>query len=172
MLIGMVSGAFWFLIFLVAHVLLFHWRTIQNRFKAIARIFLLALLGHGATVLVLAQMSAADQHPQGAVAVPVAVGILVMASLFVLYMPFFFTVATSLSVQTMVIVDRNWGRVPVEDLRARFASTNLVTGRLERMVANGYLTCDQGHFRVTPKGRFVARVFGLLKHAWRLGPGG
>jgi hypothetical protein len=100
-------------------------------------------------------------------------GLLVMGCLFVLYMPFFFTIATSLSVQTMILVERSpGGRAEVQELRERFASRQLVAGRLQSMVANGYLVREGDCYRVTTKGRLVARLFGVLKHAWRLGAGG
>ncbi|OAI39519.1 hypothetical protein AYO40_05655 [Planctomycetaceae bacterium SCGC AG-212-D15] len=172
MMVGIFSGCAWFLTFLVCHLALFHWRPLRNRFKAIARIFMTAALGHGLTALVLTPRGP-GLHREPVVWVAFISGWLVMACLFVLYMPFFFSIGTSLSIQTMILVERSAnGRAAVEDLREAFASKQLVAGRLETMVANGYLVCEADRYRVTAKGRLVAAVFGCLKRAWRLGAGG
>lgn len=171
MLLGTISGAFWFAVFVVGHVWLFHARPVSNRFKAIARIFAAALAGHGLAIAVSATWAwpALGGRPWTSL----FTGSIVMACLFVTYMPFFFTIGTSLSVQTMILIDRSaTGSLPVSELREVFASRQLVRGRLETMVANGYLVHEGDRYRASPKGRMVAGVFGLLKNAWRLGAGG
>jgi len=67
-------------------------------------------------------------------------GWLVMACLFVLLMPFLFVVFTSLSIQSCVLAYREGGRIPLADLRARFASVETVERRLKTMVQGGCLT--------------------------------
>jgi hypothetical protein len=162
MVVGIGSAIVLFTLFLVGHLLLFHRRSRPDRFKVIARIFLTALLGHGATILILAGTGIA-----------LASGLLVMLCLFVLYMPFFFTVATSLSIQTLILVERApGGRAPIGNLREAFTSRQLVAGRLQSMVANGYLIRQGDSYQVSAKGRFVASIFRVLKRAWRLGAGG
>lgn len=167
MLPGIVSGTFWFAVFLVAHVWLFHARPVSNRFKAIIRIFAGAVIGHGLTMLFAAEAFGSRGW------MSLLSGLVVMACLFVLYMPFFFTIGTSLSVQTMIRIDRAAGcTVPVTELREAFASKRLLVGRLETMVANGYLVRDGDRYQVSLKGQVIAKVFAALKGAWRLGKGG
>jgi len=100
-------------------------------------------------------------------------GILGYFALFTLYMPFFYTVATSLSVGTIVLLARRVdGKLPVSELFRRFASRTLVEGRLAAMAQNGLLSRQEDVYRLKFRGRLIARTFSLLKRFWRLGPGG
>lgn len=100
------------------------------------------------------------------------VGALVMACLFVLYMPFYYTVAASLSVQTLILLLNAGGRLDTSTLKSRFAAVGLVEGRLRTMRMNGYLLSDGERFCLTPRGRLIARRFEAIKRLWKLGPGG
>ena len=57
-------------------------------------------------------------------------------------------------------------------LHARFASRDIVAGRLEIMASNGYLELGPSGYRVTSKARVMSNLFGFLKAVWKLGPGG
>jgi hypothetical protein len=173
MLLGLVSGAGWFATFLIAHLGVFHFLRLQNRFKCIARLFVAASLGHLATIVVLQQFASVLGDAFGGPALSFCAGLMTMLCLFVIYMPFYFTIAASLSVQSMILIDRSPGRtLPVADLHARFASRKLLAQRLATMVANGYLVPAEDGFRLTFKGRFVGRAFQSIKRLWRLGAGG
>ena len=169
MLLGMCSGAGWFVVFLVGHTLLFHRRPVQNRFKAIARIFLTCLLDHSLAVLVLPMQFSALHGPSVA---SLLTGLVVMACMFVLYMPFFFSIGTSLSIQTMILVARSADGPPCSGPEDEVCLGQLVAGRLETMVANGYLIRAGDGYRVSARCRLVAALFAALKRAWRLGAGG
>ena len=96
-----------------------------------------------------------------------------MAGAFVLYMPFYYTITTSLSVQTVIAVEQApRGRLAVDELASPSTYERIVQGRLDSMVVAGNLTRDGDRYRATPKGRRVTRFFAALKSLWRLGPGG
>lgn len=100
-------------------------------------------------------------------------GMLAYFALFTLYMPFYYTVATSLSVRTVVLLAREAdGTLPITVLFEQFGSQVLVARRLFVMAQNGLLSQRGNEFQLTSKGRFVAQAFALLKRFWRLGPGG
>ena len=169
MLQGIISGAIWFFIFLVIHILWFHLVTVERCAKLILNVFGACFAAHLGTILVLDF----GVQPAGRIALNICYGALVMGCSFILYMPFYYTIATSLSVQTLIVMESaDTKGTSVADLRARFASAEIVGGRLKVMVTNGYLTEKDGRYRVTPKGRVVAKVFGYLKDVWKLGPGG
>jgi hypothetical protein len=170
--LGMVSAGLWFALFWLAHIALLHFLDVRHRFKLISRLFVTALAGHLITVATLSEsLSTAWGGAEGAIAL--VAGWLVLLCLFVLYMPFLFVIATSLSVQTMILVaGAPDGRLPRLRLQARFASPYLAAGRLETMKMNGYLTHTEQGYGLTRKGVLVARGFFGLKALWRLGPGG
>src|ERR1017187_2462670 len=98
MLQGIISGALWFLIFLAIHVLWFHLVTVERCAKLILNILGWCFVGHLGTVLLLNS----GLHPPSQIILRMCYGSLVMGCLFILYMPFYYTIATSLSVQTLI----------------------------------------------------------------------
>lgn len=100
-------------------------------------------------------------------------GELTLISLFVLYMPFYYTVVASLSVRTIIILASQPDEsLYIADLREHFVSRRLVEQRLETMKKNGFLKQGSEDYALTPKGRFVASIFSKIKRVWKLGPGG
>ncbi len=161
MIQGLISGVVWFVLFLIVHIALFHRKHIQNSFPLIMRVFLGCLTGHAVTI----------QVTRGAI--PAMYGLVAMACLFILYMPFYYITVASLSIQTLILLRDAVGQsLRITELRQHFASDAIVAGRLKTMVSNGYLIEEQDRYRVTSKGRLVARSFAALKEFWRLGPGG
>jgi hypothetical protein len=100
------------------------------------------------------------------------VAALTSACLFVLYVPAVYTILTSLSVATLVLLRRSGGRMPEASLYDRFASRRLMQQRLCVLLGAGHLASDARSFSLTPRGRAVARAFAFVKRLWRLGPGG
>jgi hypothetical protein len=100
-------------------------------------------------------------------------GMMTMLCLFVLYMPFYFTIAASLSVQSLILIARApHGRMPLVELREHFASRQILEQRLETMVRNGYLFRSGERYHPTAKGKLVGRAFQVVKRCWKLGAGG
>ena len=169
MIQGILSGGLWFALFLAVHILIFHLRHVENCFSAIMRLYLLCLAGHAGTILWLYGESDAT----GPALASFLYGLVVAGCLFILYMPFYYNVVNSLSIQTLILLSeaRN-GSLPVPELQERFAGLSIVEGRLNTMAVNGYLTENQGTYCLTHRGRVMARLFGALKDFWKMGPGG
>ena len=161
MLTGLGLGSVWFAVFLISHIALFHLREIRHRFKAILGLFLGAAVGHLVSgALLSTALGALD-------------GMVLLGCLFVLYMPFYYTISASLSIRTLVALRCSPGeRQSLARLVEGFASLPIVQGRLETLAANGYVGRAGDAYRLTGKGRIVARTFRLIKALWRLGPGG
>jgi hypothetical protein len=169
MLQGSISGAIWFFIFLAIHVVWFHLVTVARCAKLILSILSWCFVAHLGTILLLDS----GVQPPSQIILRMCCGSLVIGCFFILYMPFYYTIAASLSVQTLICLESAPTKtLSITELRERFASAEVVAGRLKVMAANGYLTEKGGRYEVAPKGRAVAKVFGCLKEVWRLGPGG
>lgn len=170
MAFGIASGLIWFGVFLLIHFAVFHARHIENCFSVIMRILVACIAGHLATVGLTHAADLTEPLVRGAA---LLYGLLTMAALYILYMPFFYNVVNSLSIQTLVLLSRTeQGRLPLAVLHERFGSRAIVTNRLQTMVINGYLSVDNGAYRLTEKGESMVRIFGGLKEFWRMGAGG
>jgi hypothetical protein len=169
MLHGILSGAAWFAVFLAIHMFWFHLVHVKDCFKAIMKVFTACLIAHAAAICV----TASNTVTGGDIAARICYGALTMCCLFILYMPFYYTIVASLSIQTLIYIEhmpRKSASLPA--LRKRFASRDIVEGRLTTMVSNGYLSQHERGYRVTGKGHMVAHCFLFIKAIWRLGPGG
>lgn len=157
---ALVAAPVGFTAFVVAHVALFHARPVERRSQAILGLFVAAVAVVAVTVTVLASALAA------------VYAIVLMASAFILYMPLYYTIDTSVSVRTMLELEATPRGLTREELVARYRLDWMVSRRLETMAVNGYLVQTDERFTVTPRGRMVARVFAAVKTAAQLGPGG
>jgi predicted transcriptional regulator len=92
--------------------------------------------------------------------------------LFALYIPALYTVLTSLSVQTMMLLRRRGGALSEAELYDRFASRKIMEQRLATLLSSGYVVGDGLSYRLTPRGRAIAKLFRPIKILWNLGPGG
>jgi hypothetical protein len=165
--IGLGAAAGWFAIFAVLHIASLG----RGRHHAgtMLRAYASAALGLVTTAAGLASL---------VMGVPSAVlalanGCLAFACLFVLYVPCFYTLTTSLSVATLVLLLQRGGHLNEAELYERFAGRNLAAGRLSTLHESGYvIEMAGGHYAATPLGRGVARSFSAIKALLRLGPGG
>lgn len=169
MLEGLLSGLSWFVLFLLIHIIWFHFNYVERCGSFLLTLLLCCTAGHAATFwLITRNDGSAAQSALG-----IVYGILVMVCLFILYMPFYYTIATSLSVQSLIFLETNSKRsLTVDDLREHFASREIVAGRLAVMALNGYLREESGRYFIAPKGHRIAVFFSYLKDLWKLGPGG
>ncbi len=163
MLVGIILGIVWFVVFLVGHASLFHLREVRRRSLNIVVSF--------SGALIACVVSSVAAVTNGSFPMAGFGGVVIMLSLFVLYMPFYYTIATSLSVQTLIEIQREH-QMPLDQLKAAFVSKCLLQRRLEAMVLSGLLQRHGSSFRLTRKGRLVARLSRCVKLLWRLGPGG
>ncbi len=169
MIQGILSGGSWFALFLAVHILIFHLRHVKRCFAVIMRVYLLSLTGHAATIFWLNN----GIHRPGPGLASFFYGLVIAGCLFILYMPFYYNVVNSLSIQTLILLSEAPGdSLPVPELQERFAGSSIVEGRLNAMAANGYLTEDRGTYCLTHQGRAMARLFGTIKDFWKMGAGG
>ena len=174
MIFGALSAILWFALFLMAHIIFFSFYPNVRRAKVI--LYLLAFILFGeviSTSVAFFCLTDSNDLIRGGILMAVIWGCLTILCLFVLYMPFYYAVTTSLSVESMILINnRQQGQYSVEQLQEIFVSKSLVSGRLETMVLNGWLArCGDGYM-LTGKGRFIAKCFRFMKKLWNLGAGG
>jgi hypothetical protein len=173
LLIGALLGGLWFTLFVCAHVGTFASRPIRNRSAAILLLYGLACCGAVASAILVPADVLPGLVPTSHRIVAVLAAALVMACAFILYMPFYYTITTSLSIQTLIVIDEAPGhRLPLDEVASPRVYDQIVRGRLESMVTAGNVTRQGDRYHATPKGQRVARCFDALKRLWRLGPGG
>jgi len=172
MLVGIVSAIAWFAAFLAAQLAAYWAFGVRHRSKLIVRVFVLAIAGHVATVGWVWVCGKASQHFSPVLSF--ACGVLLLMCLFILYMPFFYTLTTSLSVEILSMLESApRRRLPLAEVTHRFTSEVFVLDRLETMRANGYFTVtDASGYRLTARGERVARLLDNVKAALALGAGG
>jgi hypothetical protein len=164
--VGVVSAAVWFGVFVICHLL--SWRSGRSGAGRLIRCYLITLLFGLMTVLVF--RSTHSTAASGVLAVIIM--LLTNCCLFVLYVPAVYVVLTSLSVQTIIVLRQGGGTMPTASLYDRFACRGIMEDRLATLASNGYLRADGETFRLTTRGRNIAFFFRLIKRAWKLDPGG
>lgn len=173
MLIGITVGVAWFTAFLIAHAGLFHFFEIRSRSKSVSSVFAGAVAGGLVSTAIISRHGRHVVGSDGNLAVMITSSVLIMLSLFVLYMPFYYAIAASLSVRTLITILRAPNsEISLDRLKAEYASRSLVQKRLDAMVLSGLLSGDGSEYRLTNRGRRIARTFKPINPLWRLGPGG
>ncbi|MCC7369747.1 MAG: hypothetical protein IT306_15070 [Chloroflexi bacterium] len=178
LLTGALIGAVWVGLLAVTHLVLTAWRPGLNRSRVASRLLLLALAGAAGTALLTAQV-AADTSVTAAASAAVhpilaAIGALVTVLCgFVLYMPLYYAVVSSLSGQLLIRLDEAPdGRLSRATLAGPETLQQILQPRLGSMVRSGLLHEDGGRWCATARGRRTAALFRAVKALWRLGPGG
>ena len=174
MLAGLISASAWFAVFVVAQIVAVPLFRVVHRTRLILRLFAFALAGHVVTILAIrAGMPSAPPDGFNAL-LATGCGLFLMPCLFILYMPFLYTLMTSLSVQTLIMLEAApGGALPLAVVRERFTSLAFIRDRLETMQANGYLTrSSDGSWAITAHGSRVALALLAVKRVLRLGHGG
>ena len=165
-LIGLAAAAAWFLVFFFAHV-----GGLRAGFEN-ARWLLMSYAACFLGTVVTAILLTAWHHGMQAVILAALMATLTSACLFALYVPALYTVLTSLSVQTMMLLRRRGGALPEAELYDRFASRKIMEQRLATLLASGYVAPKGPSYQLTPRGRAIAKFFRSIKILWNLGPGG
>jgi hypothetical protein len=158
--------AIWFLIFIVLHI--FGFRCQRGDAQWLVRSYIAC---YSATLLSVGAWSWWRESGEGLV-LSLVVAALTSACLFILYVPAVYTVLTSISVETLMLLRRSGGHMSQTSLHDRFASRGIMQQRLSVLVGAGYLIEGARGFTLTARGRGLARAFAFLKNLWRLGPGG
>jgi hypothetical protein len=156
----------WFLIFVCLHIV--GVRSGRDNAQWLTRSYAAC---YAATLLSVAALSMWRDFGRTMVLSLVIAG-LTSACLFILYVPALYTVLTSHSVATLVLLRRSGGQLPEASLYERFATRGIMQQRLSVLVGAGYLVENARGFSLTRRGRGLVRPFALVKKMWRLGPGG
>jgi len=164
-LVASAAAAAWFLVFLFVHI-----GGLRAGFEN-ARWLLISYAACFLGTLVTAILTA-WHHGVQAVVLAAMMAALTSTCLFALYVPALYTVLTSLSVQTMMLLRRRGGALPEAELYDRFASRKIMEQRLATLLGSGYIATDGPSYRLTPHGRAIAKFFRRIKILWNLGPGG
>jgi len=165
-LIALAAATAWFLVFFFVHV-----GGLRAGFEN-ARWLLISYAACFLGAVVTATLLTAWHHGMQAVILATMMAILTSACLFALYVPALYTVLTSLSVQTMMLLRRLGGALPEAELYDRFASRKIMEQRLATLFGSGYVAHVGPSYRLTPRGRAIAKFFRPIKILWNLGPGG
>jgi hypothetical protein len=165
-LVALAAAAAWFVVFVFVHI-----GGVRAGFEN-ARWLLISYLACFLGTLVTAIAVTAWHHGIQAVILAVMMAALTSACLFALYVPALYTVLTSLSVQTMMLLRRRGGAMSEAELYDRFASCKIMEQRLATLLRSGYVTYDGPSYRLTPRGRAIAKFFRPVNILWNLGPGG
>src|SRR5262245_65080204 len=163
-IMAFVAALAWFGAFVLVHIL--GWRAGQDHARWLLTTYFASFIGSLVTVSARATWNAWTPI------LPLLLALLISACLFVLYVPAVYTILTSLSVQTLVMLRRSGGALAATELYERFAGRGILRDRLATLVASGYMEADGERFRLTARGRAFARTFAFVKALWRLGPGG
>lgn len=159
--LSLASSAVWIAAAVIAHFALLHWAPVERRARALVGVFVGAAAGHAVTAMLL------GAGPWRAV-----YGVVLVFCAFILYGPFYYTIAASFSVRILVDLAGTPGGLAPDELRRRYPVDDILAGRLRTLVASGYLWPSGSAFALSPKGAAIARPFRLVKALWRLGPGG
>jgi hypothetical protein len=165
-LVALTAAATWFVVFVFVHI-----GGVRARFEN-ARWLLISYAACFLGTLVTAIAVTAWHHGIQAVSLAAMMAALTSACLFALYVPALYTVLTSLSVQTMMLLRRRGGALPEAELYDRFASRKMMEQRLTTLLSSGYIAADGPSHRLTPRGRAIAKFFRRVNILWNLGPGG
>jgi hypothetical protein len=164
--VALAAAAAWFLVFFFAHI-----GGVRAGLEN-ARWLLISYAACFVGTLVTAILLTAWHHGMQAVILATLMAVLTSACLFALYVPALYTVLTSLSVQTMMVLRRRGGELPEAELYDRFASRKIMEQRLATLLGSGYVALEGPSYRLTPRGRAIAQFFRPVNILWNLGPGG
>jgi hypothetical protein len=164
--IGLAAAAAWFLVFFFVHV-----GGVRAGFEN-ARWLLISYAACFLGALATAILLTAWHHGIQAVILAAVMAALTSSCLFALYVPALYTVLTSLSVQTMMLLRRRESAMPEAELYDRFASREIMEQRLATLLDSGYVAPKGPSYQLTPRGRAIAKFFRSVKILWNLGSGG
>ena len=114
MILGILAGLLWFSLFFVAHLAVVRWTEFEAKARMNQRLFLAGLVGMAPSLWSTVPIARDSPVAHGGFAMAILCGSLSYVGLFVLYMPFYYTVVASLSVRTLIMLHRRPGnRMPI-----------------------------------------------------------
>lgn len=171
--IGIAVGLAWFVVIIIAHLTVL-WTTepsVRPRISQIA--FFIGIVGILLTLILFSADLGKGFVSNTALVFWALAAILTYGALLALYLPFYYSIVASLSLQSLILLSKQpRGSLPIAELRQYFASLPLVEKRLATMATNGFLIKQGDAYVLSAKGRSTAIIFSWVKTFWRLGPGG
>ena len=168
MVTGLAVGVSWFVLFFVEHLLVLRLAPMESRAGTNNVLILGGFLGIAVTLLLADTLHLLPFTP-AELAAAILCGTLLYFGLIVFYMPFYYVVVASLSVRTSVVLSRQPEyTLAAQELFDRFASRQVVNGRLRTMELNGYLRTTASGYALTQKGRLTAYFFNCFIRLWKL----
>ena len=158
---ALATGAAWTAAAVAGHLAIFHMVQVEHRARTLTLLFAGAALATSWTCLLLDVDHWRTLY-----------GMSVVACAFLLYMPFYYTVAASQSVQLVIDIHAAADGLSLEEIRGRYPVDEILAGRFQTLLWAGFVTERDGRFALTGKGRLTSRPFRAVKALWRLGPGG
>lgn len=173
MIIGLAAGLAWFAIVFLIHFIVLWTAEPSARPRIGQMVFLFGFIGILLSLMILFEYFDRLPVSKSAIAFSALGGVLVYGALLTLYLPFYYSIVASLSLQTIILLSEQAnGALPIMRLRQRFVSCQLVTQRLRTLARNGFVVERKNGYSLTVKGRRVAETFLFFKTFWRLGAGG
>lgn len=151
----------------IVHLLVFHFRTVQNRFRTLYRFAWVGLALYA--VLYFATPNESRWYTAALAAWPDAdrwtvgghflLGVLLYAFTFMGYLEFYFTADRSISFRIMMMAEDAPGKtIRYEELLKIIDPNSIIDWRLDDLVYGGYLTRKDKSYSITRKG-FVTQKF-------------
>jgi len=173
MIIGIFTGLIWFALVLLAHLAVLWIAPPSDRARLGQLVFLFGFVAVVASSATLATYFDEPSSSKSLIAYSALAGVLAYGAPLTLYLPFYYSIVASLSLQTIILMNRQSDRsLPIAKLRRRFASRQFVAQRLATMARNRFVVAGQDSYSLTIKGRRVAQTFLFFKDLWHLGAGG
>jgi hypothetical protein len=174
---GLISAFCCFVVFMAAHIALFHLASIPNKFRAMEQIWCILLALYAVLYFLCEKVLPSNWASPSSVTqlenwVNFFNGILIYLLLFLSYCCFRFT-DHSLSIAFMIELEqRLQRRMTLTELKLPFPYDALLKQRFGDIEANGFVSREGEFLCLTAKGRLYAGFFGRLKRFLKLEPGG
>jgi hypothetical protein len=163
--LGALAAGAWFGLFVGSHLLVLHLWSPASRARVLVVSYAICCIGVTVTVRMLAGNAAGWF-------LSAVFGLMTVSCLLVLYVPLYYVVSNSLSVQSMILLLNSHGSLTREELSRKFASHEFLEARVRTLVRSGHVMEDGATFRISQRGRSIVAPFLMLKSLWRLGAGG
>jgi hypothetical protein len=165
-----------FILFIFVHGLVFHFFAITHLYRTVQRLACLFLGIYTLLVIITPRILVNDGIAliglRGRV-ISYAIGCLIYLLFYSCYLQFYFLIDRGVSVRTMVDLSKlPDGKGTFNDIAATYVPVQLLQRRIDDMLYGGYVTDEQGTYRLTKLGWIFAKVFGFLKKYLHLYPGG
>lgn len=183
MIKGILLGFLCFILFLVLHILIFHYFRIRRHFVTLRTIFFLLIPVYVLLFFALPEgfLSILTLRPEKvtplniflSLAFNFCLGLWLYIFLWFGYCQFYFIVDRSISVRFMIEIEDSPNKaLSLDELKKIYTPDYIYSHRLDQMVETRYLIFKNGKYFNTEKGKILSIIFKSLKKILRIWPGG